>query len=187
MTSLAALWLPILLSAVFVFVVSSVIHMVLQIHKSDYKKLPDEDGIMDTLRAKVPPGQYMFPCAGSMKEYGTPEMQARFKRGPIGTIIVRGPDGVNLGKALGQWFVFCLVVGFCTAYLAGLVLPPGAAAGKVFRIVGTTATLCYAFSSVSDSIWKGVSWSTTFKFVVDGILYGLATGAAFMWMWPAAA
>jgi len=34
MVSLAALWLPILLAAVFVFIASSIIHMVLPYHKT---------------------------------------------------------------------------------------------------------------------------------------------------------
>ena len=38
--SLAALWLPILLSAVIVFVVSSILHMALPFHKNDYRQLP---------------------------------------------------------------------------------------------------------------------------------------------------
>lgn len=187
MTTLASLWLPILLSAVLVFVVSSVIHMVLQIHKGDYKKLPDEDGILDALRGKVPPGQYMFPCAGSMKEYGTPEMQAKFERGPVGTLIVRGADCTNMNKALLQWFVYCVVISVFVAYLTGLVIAPGGDYMRVFRVAGTVAVLGYALSSVSDSIWKGVSWSTTFKFVFDGIVYGLVTAGTFGWLWPSAA
>ncbi len=98
MTSLAALWLPIVLSAVFVFVVSSVLHMVVQWHKDDYRKLADEDGVLDAMRKLgVSAGQYMFPSAGSMKEFGTPEMQAKFKRGPVGTLIVRSPAGIAMG------------------------------------------------------------------------------------------
>jgi len=43
MVSIISLWLPILLSAVAVFLVSSVIHMVFQYHKTDFKKIPSED------------------------------------------------------------------------------------------------------------------------------------------------
>jgi len=58
MVPLTALWLPILLSAVIVFVASSIIHMVLPIHKSDYRKLPEEDRVLETLRAAgVTPGR----------------------------------------------------------------------------------------------------------------------------------
>lgn len=43
MVPLTALWLPILLSAVIVFVASSIMHMLLPYHQGDYQKLPDED------------------------------------------------------------------------------------------------------------------------------------------------
>lgn len=187
MVTLASLWLPILLSAVFVFVVSSVIHMVLQVHKGDYQRMPDEDAILDALRGRVPPGQYMFPWAASMKECGTPEMQAKFKRGPLGTLVVRGPDCMNIGKALGQWFLFCVVISVFVAYLTGMVVPAGGDYMRVFRVSGTIAVLGYAFSSVSDSIWKGIHWSTTFRFMIDGVVYGLVTAGTFGWLWPHAA
>lgn len=188
MTSLVALWLPILLSAVVVFVVSSVLHMVVQHHTSDYRQLPDETKVLDALRCLgVAPGQYMFPCAKSMKEFGSPEMKAKFERGPVGTLIVRPSGCMGMGKPLGQWFVFCVVVGVFTAYITGLGNAPGAAAMHVFRTAGAVAVLGYAFSSVTDSIWKGISWGTTARFVFDGLVYGLATGGLFAALWPAAA
>ena len=63
MVPITALWLPILLSAVIVFIVSALIHMALPIHKSDYRKLPDEERVLDALRsAGVTPGRrYHFP------------------------------------------------------------------------------------------------------------------------------
>lgn len=51
MVPLAALWLPILLSAVIVFVASSIMHMLLPYHRSDYHRLPDEDKVVAGLRA----------------------------------------------------------------------------------------------------------------------------------------
>jgi hypothetical protein len=183
MVTLAALWLPILVAAVFVFLASSVIHMALPIHKGDYRKLPDEDRVLDGLRGVVPPGQYMFPLAESMREMGSPAMVEKFRRGPVGTMILRPPGGVGMGKALVAWFGFCLVVSLGVAYLTGLVLPAGDA--RVFRVATTAAVFCYAFSSVSDSIWKGVSWTTTLKFLFDGCVYALVTGAVFAWLWPA--
>jgi hypothetical protein len=183
MTTLAALWLPILLSAVFVFVASSLIHMVLQYHKRDYAKLGNEDAVLAALRQLgVAPGQYMFPCAGSMKEFGTPEMQAKFAQGPVGTLIVRAPGSISMGKSLGQWFVFCIVVSVFVAYLTGRARAPGA--DDVFRFAAAVAMLGYGFSSVCDSIWKGVAWSTTAKFLLDGLIYAVVTGATFAWLWP---
>ena len=68
MEFLTELWLPIVLAAVFVFIASSVIHMVLPIHKSDVKKMKNEDQVLEAMRANgVEPGNYMFPCAASMK------------------------------------------------------------------------------------------------------------------------
>ena len=68
MVRLMLLWLPILLSSAFVFVVSALIHMVLPWHKSDYRKLPEEDRVMDALRPfSISPGEYMMPMPASMK------------------------------------------------------------------------------------------------------------------------
>lgn len=75
------------------------------------------------------------------------------------------------------------------AYLTSLALPLGTKHDymKVFRIAGTVAVLGYAFSNVTDSIWKGVSWAITLRFVFDGIVYGLVTAGTFGWLWPASA
>ena len=42
MVGLTSLWLPILLSAIVVFILSSVIHMFLGYHNSDYARLPGD-------------------------------------------------------------------------------------------------------------------------------------------------
>jgi hypothetical protein len=187
MAELLALWLPILLSAVFVFVVSSVVHMALPVHKGDFGKLPDEDATLAALRnSGVAPGQYMFPCPSSMQDMNTPAMQAKYAAGPVGMMIVREKGDLGMGKALLAWFGFCLVIGLFTAYLTGLAVRPGAGFAAVFRVSATVALLGHAFWSVNDSIWKGVSWSTTGKYMLDGLAYALVTGATFAWLWPAA-
>ena len=57
MIGLGALWLPILLSAVIVFIASSIIHMGPFWHRGDYPKLPNEDGVLNALRPfAIPPG-----------------------------------------------------------------------------------------------------------------------------------
>jgi len=53
MVPLSALWLPILLSAVIIFVASSIMHMLLRYHASDYSQLPDEDNILSALRTAI--------------------------------------------------------------------------------------------------------------------------------------
>mgnify|MGYP003663540415 FL=1 len=185
MTSLALLWLPILLSAVFVFIVSSVIHMALPVHKNDYRGTPNEDGLRAALRdAKIPPGQYMFPHANSFKEAMSPEMTAKFEEGPVGILIMRPNGMMKMGGALTMWFFYCILIGVFVAYLTGFCIAPGGEG--VFRIAATVALLGHAFTSVNDSIWKSISWRVTLKFVGDGVAYALVTGATFAWLWPAA-
>jgi hypothetical protein len=52
-------------------------------------------------------------------------------------------------------------------------------------LTALAATLGYAMGAIPDSIWKGQKWSITLKFVLDGVWYGLVTGATFGWLWPA--
>ena len=50
MVPLMSLWIPIVLSAVIVFVASSAIHMILTYHKGDFGQVPSEDGVREALR-----------------------------------------------------------------------------------------------------------------------------------------
>ena len=80
MISLMQLWLPILLSAVAVFVVSSLVHMVLKWHAPDYHGFGNEDEVLAAIRKGNPsPGIYMMPFCKDMKDMATPEMQARYR------------------------------------------------------------------------------------------------------------
>jgi hypothetical protein len=186
MVQIWALWLPVVLSAVVVFVASSVLHMVLKYHQSDYKQLPDEGSVTEAMRkAGVAPGDYHFPYATSMKEAGTPEMMEKFKQGPVGTMIVRPSGSPAMGKALTQWFLYCLVISFFLAYIASRTLDPGAYYLAVFRVVGAVGFMTYAAGPASESIWKGQAWSTTFKHMFDGFVYALLTAGVFGWLWPA--
>src|SRR5437016_5544107 len=159
MVALTALWIPILLSAVIVFVASSILHMVLPYHRSDYKKLPDEDKVLATLRAAgLTPGLYNFPFT-THKEMKSPEAQERFKQGPVGFVTVMPSGPVNMGKFLGLWFVFCVVVSGFVAYLAAHTVPYGSSYRHVFAVTGTAAFLAYGVATLSNGIWKGQPWS----------------------------
>jgi hypothetical protein len=185
MVALTALWLPILLSAVIVFVASSIIHMALPYHKSDYRRLPEEDRVIDALRsAGATPGPtYHFPYT-THKEMKSPEVVEKFKRGPVGllTIIPSGPPA--MGKLLAQWFLYCVVISLLVAYLTGRTRPPGADYLQVFRVAGTAAFLGYAGAQIQDSIWKGQPWNVTWKHVLDSLIYALLTAGTFGWLWP---
>ncbi len=182
--SLASLWLPILLSAVIVFIASAILHMVLPVHKGDYKKLPDEEKVGAAIRASgAGRGLYMFPF-GTHQEMKSPAMMEKFKQGPVGTMTLLTPGPLNMGKYLGQWFVFCLVVNFFVAYLAAHTLAMGAHYLAVFRVVGTAGFLAYGLGYLSNGIWKSEPWGVVVKHVIDGLIYGLLVAGTFGWLWP---
>jgi hypothetical protein len=185
MVSLTALWLPIVLAAVVVFIASSVIHMVLKYHNSEYRQLPNEGALLDAMRsAKVGPGFYSFPYAGSMKEMGTPEMMEKYTQGPVGIVNIKQSGPPAMGVALVQWFVFCIAVGIFAGYLASRTLAAGTDYLQVFRVVGCASFMAYSFAYLSDGVWKMKPWSMTLKHVFDGLVYGLLTAGIFGWLWP---
>src|SRR5262249_32083733 len=166
--ALEALWLPILLSAVIVFIASSVIHMVLPYHRSDYKKLPEEEKVLGALRPLgLAPGMYHFPYC-THKDMKSPETQEKFKQGPVGFLTMYPTGPVNMGKFLGLWFIFCVVVAVFVAYLAGHTVARFAPYRHVFRAVGTAAFLAYGVGTLSNGIWKGHPWSVVLKEMFDG-------------------
>jgi len=184
MTALSSLWLPILLSAAVVFIASSVLHMLTPWHKSDFRKLPNEDRTRDGLRAlAIPPGDYMTPCPSSPEEMKSPEFAEKMKQGPrmVMTVMPNGP--MSMGKNLAMWFIYCAVVGFFAAYLASHTLPKGAPYLNVFRIVGATAFIGYSLALWQSSIWYQRSWLTTLKLTIDGLIYALLTAGVFGWLW----
>ena len=185
MTGLSVLWLPILLSAVIVFVASSLIHMATPWHKSDYPQVPNEDRVMDALRPlAIPPGDYMIPRPSSREEMRSPQFAEKFKRGPVVVLTVMPPGPMTMGKSLVLWFVYCAVVGVFAAYVAGRALQPGAPYLQVFRFAGATAFIGYSLALWQMSIWYRRAWSTTAKATVDGLIYALLTAGTFGWLWP---
>jgi hypothetical protein len=185
MSLLGALWLPIVLSAVLVFVVSAIIHMVLKYHNRDYKQLPNEDAVRAALRAGNPePRQYIIPYCSDPKEMEAPEMRQRFIEGPVGVLNLRRPGPPTMGPMLLQWFLFILVVSFFLGYLAAMTVEPGAPYLKVFRVVGVAGFLAYAAGQVPAAIWMGKPWSVAWKELFDGLVYGLLTAGTFGWLWP---
>jgi hypothetical protein len=185
MIPVLSLWLPILLSAVIVFVASSIIHMMLPYHRSDFGKVPSEDAVMDALRKfGIPPGDYMMPRSGSPKEMKAPEFVEKMKKGPVATLTVMASGQISMGASLMQWFIYCVVVSIFAAYIGSRALAPGADYLAVFRFVGTTAFVGYTLASWQNSIWYKRAWSTTLKLTIDGLVYGLLTAGTFGWLWP---
>ena len=181
----SALWIPILLSAVIAFVVSSLIHMVFTYHKADFKKMPNEDAVMDALRKLgIPPGDYSMPLCESPKDMKSPEYVEKMKKGPMALITIIRPGSINMGKCLLQWFVYIVVVNFFAAYIGSHTVNPGADYLAVFRVVGCTAFMGYALAQIPNSIWYMRNWGTTMRMMFDGLLYALVPAGTFGWLWP---
>ncbi len=182
MVDLSMLWLPILVSAVFVFIASNLLWMALPFwHRADYKKLPDERTVLGAL-AGVTTGQYIAPAMEWSK--ATEEERAAAQQGPMAFLLVRNPNAFSFGKALTVYFLYTLVISAIVGYLAGIVLPPGVHYSRVFRLAGTAAILAYSFRGVPEAIWYGKPWSMVFKELIDGVIYGLLTAGTFGWLWP---
>ncbi|HET9948118.1 MAG TPA: hypothetical protein VFQ22_04230 [Longimicrobiales bacterium] len=184
---ITALWLPILLASVLVFVASFLLHVVIPLHASDFRGMPDEDAVQEALRRhELAPGDYMLPFAPTPEHMRSEEYRAKLERGPAAIVTVLKPSVVlgGMGATFVQWFAYTLLVGVLAAYMAGRTLPAGAEYLEVFRVTGTTAFAAYAMALLQDSIWYGRGWSMTLKTVFDGLVYALLTGGVFGWLWP---
>lgn len=185
MVSLMSLWIPILLSAVIVFVASSIMHMVLGYHKNDMGKIPKEDEAMAALRPlNIPPGDYFMPHADSMAAMKDAAFLDKMKAGPVAYLTVLPSAPPSMGASLAQWFLYCVLVSIIAAYVAGHALKPGAHYLEVFRVVGCVSFAAYALAQFQNSIWGKRNWLTTLKFVFDGLVFGLLTAGTFGWLWP---
>ena len=184
MSILIALWLPILLSAGAVFIVSSVIHMVLKWHAPEYRPLANEEVVRAAIRAGAPaPGQYVIPHCADMKDMASEAMLAKYNEGPVGYLTLAANGAPNIGRSLGQWFVMSLAIaaiaGYATARIIGLDGHAHAAAHNVFVI----SLLGYGMGSVQNAIWWNQPWRSTAFYLLDALLYAAASAAVFLWLW----
>jgi hypothetical protein len=185
MVGLSALWMPIVVSAVFVLIALLLIHGMLGWHKDDMTALPGEAKFMETLRGlNVQPGDYRFPYARSTDEMTTPEFAEKMKQGPVGIISIWPSGEINMGKLLGQWFVYSLFIAVLAAYITGRTRGLGAPYLEVFRASGAVTFCCYVVAHWQNWIWWGKSTRFTVTNSLDGIIYALITGATFGWLWP---
>ncbi|MBS0581485.1 MAG: hypothetical protein JSS42_00095 [Proteobacteria bacterium] len=186
--SLIPFWQPILVSAVFVFFASSAINMALKFwHAPDYRGFSNEDEVAAAMRKGNPaPGVYVIPfCAP--ESFKDPAVKAKFEQGPIAKINL-SPNGMfNLGRFLGAWFLFCLVVSVACAGLAAHALPPHPGTHAILHTTGLAALLGYSFGEATNSIWRAQPWIVSIKYAIDGLVYAAITAATFAWLWPAAA
>jgi hypothetical protein len=185
MVSIPELWRAILVASVLVFVASNLVWMVLPHHKSDARRLPDEaTGLEGLGKQGLKPGLYRFPWANSMAEMKDPGFVEKLNKGPVGLLTIMPSGPFSMGRAMGLWVGYLVVVGICVAYLTGRVLAPGAHYLEVFRVAGTVAFLTYSGAQLPHAIWWGKPLGVVAKETLDGLLYGLLTAGAFGWLWP---
>lgn len=180
-----SLWLPVVVSAVAVWLVSSIVHMVLKYHKADYKGLADEASAAQALRGTAP-GVYPVPYCADPAQMKDPAMQKRYADGPVGMLTILPNGAPNMGKYLGLWFAFCFLISFTAGYVARHTLQPDSAALEIMRITGTLAFVGYGYGHIMDSIWKGQPWSNTVRGLIDAGIYAIVTGLVFRFLWPGA-
>ena len=184
MVTLGMLWLPILVAVVLVFVASNLVWMVLPHHKKDTRRLPDEAAALQVLgKQGLTPGLYRFPWA-EMSEMKKPEVAEKFARGPVGLLTVTPSGPFNMGKSMGAWVTYIVVITVAVAIIAERMLGTGAPYISVFRRVGAVAILAYSAGNLPNSIWWGKPWRNTCLEALDGALYGLLTAGSFGWLWP---
>lgn len=181
------LWLPIVLSAVIVFVGSAIIWMALPHHKTEWKAAPNQDALQNAFKGAAP-GLYCFPCPSDPKQRQSPESMKKWAEGPSGWLTLIPPGPFSMGGNMVRSVIFYLVTAFFAAYVASHVMPMGGASAptylQVFRVVGTIGFMAFGFGSVPDSIWFGRPWRSTVYVLADSLFLGLLMGGTFGWLWP---
>ena len=184
MAFLTALWAPILLSAILVFLASAIAWTMLPFHNKEWKGLPNQDAVRAAM-GQPAPGLYMLPFFPDPAERrGKPAMES-LATGPSGyvTIMRRGP--ITMAPTMVKSLLADLLIAVFVAYVAWLALPhPGATYIQVFRLVSTVAFMAFAFGSIQDSIWFSRPWRSWLLQAIDALVFGMLVGGTFGWLWP---
>jgi len=175
------LWLPIVVTAVVLFVASSLIWTLLKYHKSDYSKTDDEEAVRAALKG-TQPGFYLLPYCLDPAELKNPAMKQKYEDGPLAYITVTRNGVPNMGPKLIGMFAFFLLIGVLCAYVVSRTLEPDASYLSVFRVAGTVAFIANSVALVPESIWFERPWSMTIKNFVDAFIYSLLAGGVFGWL-----
>ena len=185
MSAISQLWLPIIATAIFIFIASSLIHMVFKWHNSDYQKVSNEDDVRAAIRAgSPPPGQYVLPHCVDMKDMADPAMIKKFTDGPVAFITIRPNAAPAMGGTLVQWFIFTLVIALIAATVAVDAFGIKGDSRSAAHLVGVVSFVAYAAGSFPMAIWMGKPWGSVGKDVLDATIYAVVSGLTFWWLWP---
>ncbi|WP_343989457.1 hypothetical protein [Kangiella japonica] len=183
--SIFDLWLAIILSGLFAWIASAIIHMVIKYHNSDYKRLSDENAVSDSLsKSADKAGLYTLPHCADFNEMNDPAVQARFKKGPVAIVTIFEKGLPPMGKLLSLQFLYFVIGSFLIGYIGTIGLAPGATTLEIFKLLFVTGFICYGWASIPYSIWFGHPWLVTIKYLIDSVIYSVVTAATFCWFWP---
>lgn len=188
------LWLPIVASAAAVWVASALAWMLIGHHKGDWKEVPNENEFIATVkRMGIAPGSYGFPEFRRLEGMPKEAKHAKWdemQKSPIGLLRVWGP--ISMGRNMLFTFVVFLITSLLIGYLGWNALPHGTGAGetrpefaKVMQVIGTAGVLAYCVAGLPNDIWFQRSRREIATSLLDGVVFGLITGAVFAWLWPA--
>ncbi len=182
--TLPMLWLPIVLSAVIVFVASAVVWMVLKYEGTEWKSVPAEDQLREVVRKLnlAAPGQYIFPHMTSSADREA--VAKKVAEGPNGVLLLSDRRTTAMGKELTQSLVYYLVVSVFVAYIASHALARGTDYLRVFQVAGATGFAAYGLGVFPEAIWFGRTWRSAFKTALSALIYGCLTAGVFGWLWP---
>lgn len=178
--TIATLWLPIIATAVAVFVAASVIWMVMPWHKKEWQKAPDEEAVRSALSG-CPPGMYTVPNADP-SQFDDPEIQKKLVDGPQAFITVVPSGMPKMGGKMAMMFAYNVFVAILCAYVVSRTLEAGADFLAIFRVSGTVAFIAYGMAYIQESVWFGRKWSATLTTFLDALIYSALTGAIFGWL-----
>jgi hypothetical protein len=179
--SIMTLWQPILATTVLAFIAGSVIWMAMPWHKNDWQQPPDEDGARRGLNG-LTPGQYSLPHVKGMADFKNPEIQQKYKDGPVAFITVLPSRLPNMGPNMVLMALFNLLVAVLCAYFVSRLAPAGADYMTIFRISSAVTFISYGMAYVQESVWFGRPWSATMKTFLDAAIYAGITGGVFGWL-----
>lgn len=183
MATITDFWLAILVTSVVLFFLSFLLWAVIPVHEKDHAKLPDEDAVMNAIRASgAKNGAYIFPHC-THKDQKNAELMQKWKDGPAGRLTLF--TGCPMGRNLALTFLTFLIATVVIAYIASLAnMAPGADFLTKFRFVGSVGIATYCFAQLPHFIWFGQSTRGMVTCILDGVIYGLSTGVAFALLWP---
>jgi hypothetical protein len=148
--SILDLWMPILVSAALVWVLSAMVWMIFPWHKSDFGNFTNEGAVLAAIKG-TNPGLYNLPHCADHKDMATPEMQQKYKDGPIALVTVMASGTPKMGGKLVASFMYYIFVGALCAYFVSRTLSPDAAYLQVFRVAGAVAFIAYGAAYIQDS------------------------------------